>query len=261
MKIFFWIFVQILLVSFVQNAYSSDDCQEVLSSLIERSTEWASEINSNLKSSDYRNRLEGLKQLNSIDTNVESVLPFIQDPHPQVRMMVIQFIQQQEKLNMNAVYVLHRRLEQEKHFSVRRVIDKTLDTIYTKHLGEMYKVWKMMDESVRTLDFSIEKAQDLVRQLDFTEDQWLEITQKALKLKDEDRTEIEKLAIEVYKDVVSAENDFKKMIQSLPFETSIEFFKYIMVYRSIIGVKLEIRKKTLLIIKKIYSLRSQNISF
>lgn len=245
-----------LLLSFTQYAYGSDNCQGVLSLLVNESIDLMSEVRDHLKSSDYAVRLKGfnaLKDINPDGVNIyEEILPFIQDPHPQVRLSAVQVIQQQQDFSMDVIYSLHLQLEREKNPLVSKAIDTALNVLHKRHFDQVYQIGESIKTHIRTLDFSIGKAQELINFFGFTNEQWMKSTQRALQKKDEDRTPIEKLTVEVNKDILSKEESFKKMIHSLPFKTSSEFFRYAQLHYVMTGQELKIQRQTLMIIKQIF---------
>lgn len=256
MKWFYWIPIclSILLTQFV---YSSNDCENSLSELVSDSVNLVENIKENLRSSYFTKRLQGLRVLRDINPDgiriYLEIIPFLEDPHPMVRMEVAKVLEQQESIHIDIIYALHRQLQREKDSSVAQAIDMALITIHRRHLKQMTRMEQKIQKHLRLLDFSIKKADHLVKKLGIDYMDWLEITQQARTKEPETHTIMEELALEIYDEISSVENEFREMIRTLPFRDSSEFFKFFVHYQRWTGHKFDMHDQTYLIIKMIYS--------
>ena len=256
MKLFFLIFA--CLSIFPKYAYSIDECESILSALVSESTDLITKVRKNLKSHEYINRLKALSIIRDInpdghDIYVE-ILPLIQDPNPQVRMMAARVFQQQDSVYIDVLFALHRQLMREDNSDVSKVLDEAIDTIHSRHWEQIHHMGKRVREALHDLNFSIQKADDLVGKLKFTPLEWLEITNRALASKPESHTPYEQLALEIYNETVTAEDNFKNVIRILPFRNSLDFVSFLAHYKKLTGDKITMQKQTYLIIKQMYAL-------
>ena len=260
MKLFFLIFV--LSSIFPKYVYSSKgDCEGAIATLISESANLITDVRNNLRSSNFQNRLQGLEQIKDIDPDGENIIyleitPLIRDPHPAVRIAAVQVLQRQDFQGvayLKIMYLLHLQLQREQNDDVSKAVDKAIDTMQMRYSEQMSHIGEKIKKHIHALNFSVGKAEHLVAQLGLKE-QWSEITERALKTKPEEQTIMEQVALEIYKEVMMIENDFKDMIRTLPFETSDEFFRFARYYHAMTGNPLIVRRQTAMIIKKVYSL-------
>lgn len=257
MKIFLLLTI-CLPILFPTYVYSSDSCESVLSVLISESTSMVAEVRRGLKSSAYTDRLRALNIIKDVNPDglsfYREILPLIQDPHPQVRTMAARVFQQHDSVDMDILYALYWQLEKEDDPDVAIVLDEAIDTIHNRHSEQLTHMGERVQRHVSALYLSIEKADQLVKKLGLTSLQWLEVTQTARTKKPDQHTITEELAIEIYNEISSVENDLERVLRTLPFTNSVDFFKFIAHYQKVTGAKIKMSEQTYLIIKHMYAL-------
>jgi len=238
--------------------YSSDSCQSVLSVLISEGVNMFAEVKKGLKSSAYTDRLKALNIIKNVNPDGLSfyaeVLPLIKDPHPQLRMMVAKVFQQHDSVDANILYALYWQLDREDNPGVAAALHEAVDTIHKRHWEQFTRMGERVRRHIYALYLNIEKVDHLVKKLGFTPLQWMEITQIARNKKPDQHTVTEELAIEIYNEISATENDLKRVIRTLPFTNSFDFFKFIAQYQQVTGIKVKVNAQTYLIIKQMYAL-------
>ena len=256
MKLFLLIFA--CLSIFPKYVYSSNgDCEGAIGTLVSESTNLVENIRENLRSHYFTKRLQGVRALKDINPDgihiYLEILPLLEDPHPIVRMEVVKVLEQQDSIHIDIIYALQQKLQREKDSYVAQTIETALMTIHRRHLERMTRMGQKIQKHLRILNFSIKKADHLMRKLGIDGMDWLEITQKARTTKVETHTIMEELALEIYDEISAVENDFRDMIRTLPFKDSSEFFKFFVHYQKWTDHKVDMHTQTYLIIKMIYS--------
>ncbi|MDE0151983.1 MAG: hypothetical protein OXK80_05780 [Bdellovibrionales bacterium] len=250
-------FVLVCLSIFPKYVYSSDGCENVLSALVNSSENLVKNIKENLSSPYFTKRLQGLRSLKEINpdgmhTYLE-IIPLLEDSHPLVRMETAKVLEQQDSIHVDTIYALHRQLQREKDSQVAQTIDSALTTIHRRHLEQVTVIGNKIRNHLRLLNFSIQRADHLVRKLRIGYMDWVEITQNARITEPETHEIMDELALEIYLEISAIEDDFRDMIRTLPFKNSSEFLKFFVHYQRWTDQNIEIHPQTLLIIKMIYS--------
>ena len=253
MHLFFLIFLSIVLSHF---SYGGDDCRDSVAQLLDQSENEIREIESNLKSSQSEDRLKGLQALRELKPDGDhiglEILSFIQDSNPEVRLEAVRVFEQQDAVDAQTINALSSQLLREKDPHIYGVILHVLSAIHLQFVNEILHTGERITKYLYALNFSIEKASHLVEKLGYTPAQWLKITQRAVDMKSNKPAVIEELALEIYNEISSAENDLRIVINTLPFKSSLDFFKFIASYKKISGKKIELSEQTIFIIKMMY---------
>lgn len=255
MKWFYYISI-CLSILFTQFVYSSDDCENAISVLVNSSENLVENIGENLRSPYFTKRLQGLRSLGKINPDgihiYLKIIPFLEDPHPMVRVEAVKVLEQQDSIHIDIIYSLQRQSLREKDSHVAQTLNRALTVIHRRHLEQMTIMGQKIQKHVGLLNFSIKKADHLVRKLGIDFMDWLELTQSARTKKPEKHTIMDELSLEIYSEISVIEDDFRGMIRTLPFTGSSEFFKFFVHYQKWTGHKVEMHSQTYLIIKMIY---------